>query len=627
MRELYFNQFEDCKPYEPVNNNTFRTYLFQVSSILAIISGLIYFYWRWTYSLNYDYLGFSLILVTAETLSFSGIVLTIFDLWKNKDPEKKPAPHFLSEITNLDGKPDRPITIDVFITTINEDAELLRYTIKDTKALKYPFYDVKISIYLMDDGRRDGRDATKENLKKLCEEEKINYLTRENNRGYKAGNLKNAVDNSSGDLFVILDADTRPFPGFLENTSGYFRKQKVAWVQTLHWFYDTTKPVPLSNYMIKTFSVSSSKIKKTVEFFFSKIKTGEDIFGCDPRQFYEVIQRRRNNYNASFCCGAASIHRRTAVMETAIRQHEKFVNQKLKKIVKKKRIADKSEIEKIKAELISTTEVTPFVYHVSEDLYTSMIMHSDEKRWESVLHPAAECRMLSPQDIGTFMKQRKRYATGSMDIFFNDNPLLKRGLSFTQRICYFHSVWSFFSFSWVIIFLLSPILFLFFQIMPVKISIAEFFYFFIPFFTLCRISDIAGSWGISQKRPKQYYKSLFWVNFSAMMQIILGKKKIFTVTPKTKQKVNSFPYAWPHITLITLTSSGILFHIIMLFTGLADQWVPFLVTAYWGLNNCWALFAFVRAAYWNTEYSQSEKEAESVKNNFVESRKFDESYF
>ena len=99
----YFTQFEHRKPYAPVKNNKPRTILFQVSAILTIISGFIYFYWRWAYSLNYDHLAFSLILATAETLSFSGICLTIFDLWENKDPLKQPAPHLLSEIKYVRG--------------------------------------------------------------------------------------------------------------------------------------------------------------------------------------------------------------------------------------------------------------------------------------------------------------------------------------------------------------------------------------------------------------------------------------------------------------------------------------------------------------------------------------------
>lgn len=37
--------------------------------------------------------------------------------------------------------------------------------------------------------------------------------------------------------------------------------------------------------------------------------------------FYDVILRRRNWANAAFCCGAASVHRREAVMQAALRSY------------------------------------------------------------------------------------------------------------------------------------------------------------------------------------------------------------------------------------------------------------------------------------------------------------------
>ncbi|MBM0271847.1 hypothetical protein JNS94_29555, partial [Klebsiella pneumoniae] len=37
------------------------------------------------------------------------------------------------------------------------------------------------------------------------------------------------------------------------------------------------------------------------------------------RLFYDVILRRRNWANAAFCCCAASVHRREAVMQAALR--------------------------------------------------------------------------------------------------------------------------------------------------------------------------------------------------------------------------------------------------------------------------------------------------------------------
>ena len=46
--------------------------------------------------------------------------------------------------------------------------------------------------------------------------------------------------------------------------------------------------------------------------------------------------------------------------------------------------------------------VDPYKFHVSEDIYTSIVLHGDpERRWRSVMHPEVESKMLSPQDLLT----------------------------------------------------------------------------------------------------------------------------------------------------------------------------------------------------------------------------------
>jgi cellulose synthase (UDP-forming) len=599
MKDFYFNQFENRKPYKPLKDNIYRARFFQVAGILAMIAGLIYLGWRWGYSLNFNALWFSLPLVIAETFSFLGICFFIFDLWQNKDSTPQSAPHFLSEVDDLNNRVDRPIKIDVFIATLNEEAELVRYTIKDAKAMEYPYSDVPIVISVLDDGRRDGRNANKENLKKICQEEGVNYITREHNRGFKAGNLKNGIERTSGDFFVILDADNRPFPSFLINTLGYFKRKKVAWVQTCHWFYDTTESISLSTYLISTFGIKSEKLKKIIWFLTGNIKTGEDIFGSEPRQFYEVIQRRRNFHNACFCCGAASVHRREAVMGTSVRLFSEQVNQGIQQ---SKFAKGSNKFKEKRIDLIKNKELTPFMFHASEDLYSSMVIHSDTKnRWESVLHPYVESKLLSPQDMQTFVKQRLRYAEGSIDIALHDNPIFKKGLSWRQKLCYFHTAWAYFSCIWILIFLLSPIVFFFTHQLPVDCTSTEFFSFFIPFFLIYKVAEIAGSWGISQKRGRQYYIGLFWINLNAIINVFSGRKVNFTVTPKYKQLSHPLKHSWPHLTIIILTLMGILMNGCLILWGTQSLSFGIAMNTVWGLHNCYTLSVYVRAAYWDTE--------------------------
>jgi cellulose synthase (UDP-forming) len=610
MKKFYFSRFEDRRPYSPVKADKTRTRIFQILAVMSLISGVAYLCWRWAYSLNWDSPVFSLALVIAETFSFIGIFLLVFDLWNYKDAERQSPPHFLSDIEDREEKPDRPLSIDVFIATLNEEAELLRYTIRDAKAMKLPYEDISLSIYVLDDGRRDGRDAEKENLKALCEEENVNYLTRENNTGYKAGNLKNGLQHSNGDLFVILDADCRPFPDFLINTLGYFRKKNVAWVQTCHWFYDTTEAVPLSEYIIRHAGITWPSTQKVLSKLFGRFKTGADIYGSDPRQFYEVIQRKRNFHNASFCCGASSVHRREAVMSAALR----LFSESLTDTLIRERIPRQENIEQVKKRLFSRIDITPFKYHASEDLYTSMIIHSDrEKNWESVLHPYVESKLLSPQDINTFAKQRTRYASGSLDIFFHDNPLFKKGLTWRQKLCYFHSVWSYFSCLWLMVFMSCPIIYFYTHELPVSCSLIEFFTYFLPFYLLFNIADRFGSPGVSQKRGKQYYIGLFWLNFLSLLSVVTGRKIKFNVTSKSRQQTESLKYCWPHLLIIGLTVLGIVFNVTMIREGHLHADLGFLINLIWGLQNCYILFVFVRAAFWDTTLWNDDEGNEKAK--------------
>lgn len=608
MKQFYFSKFESRRPYTCLTPGKAQMFVFRSVVIATIVSGGFYFSWRWTDSLNPEAPIFSITLAVAETLSFCGVCLLFFDLWEHKDEPRQSAPHFLSEITTVEPGADRPVSIDVFIATINEEAELLRYTIRDAKAMEYPYPDCPVNIYLLDDGRRDGRDFAKENIKQLCSEEGVNYLTRENNIGFKAGNLKNGLENSSGDIFVILDADSRPFKHFLTNTLGYFKKKDVAWVQTCHWFYDTTPAVPLHRVVSKFFGVRSEFLKALIRKTCWKMKTGEDIYGSDPRQFYEVILRRRNAHNASFCCGACSVHRREAVMSCAQEALEEELDVLYNKEIAEREVASEEERALLKQQLRSGLSLTPFKYHISEDLYTSMAIHGSPKKWRSVLHPHAECKLLSPQDITSYVKQRTRYAEGSIDIFLHDNPVFRKGLTWRQKICYFHSVFSYFSCIWLVIFLLSPIIYFFTHALPVKCDSYDFYLYFVPYFIFNKLADTTGSWGINQKRGRQYYICLFWINLVAIIHVLSGRKVNFNVTPKCKQKTTPFKYAWPHMLLITLTVAGISKESYEVYSGHYEFSIAYGLNMFWGLYNCYMLNVFVRAAYWDAEALADPKE-------------------
>lgn len=457
MKLFYFSEYEHRKPYRPVPFSAGRQFLYQYLATINLAMGVWYFHWRWFHSLNTEALWFSISLALAETLAFFSTALFIVNLWAHKDEPIKPAPAMISEIMNNNERPpeDRLIKVDIFLPTYTEDPELVRYSICDTKAVRYP-HPVDIKVHVLDDGKR-------EEMRAVAKEEGVNYIARTDNRGFKAGNLRNAMEETDGDIIVILDADTRPFPQFLERTLGYFRDPDVAWVQTPQWFYDIPEGERLESLLERKFGSRGGKAGAFIERIIGPVNVGKDIFGSDPRMFYDCILRRRMNYNASFCCGAGSLHRREAVQRAALLRYVDEMEKHAHDVSKDAEDPEIAEAIRLGAArgFMSDTEVTPYKYHVSEDIYTSMLLHADRSRkWKSIHHAEVLSKMLSPQDLEAYLTQNFKYAGGTLDLLRRDNPLTLPGLNPGQRMMYFASTFSYFAAFWMIIFLITPPIFI-----------------------------------------------------------------------------------------------------------------------------------------------------------------------
>ena len=203
--------------------------------------------------------------------------------------------------------------------------------------------------------------------------------------------------------------------------------------------------------------------------------------------FYDVILRRRNWANAAFCCGAASVHRREAVMQAALRSYVWSVDAEIARHTRDIRDPATREAlqDAMRPHVAFDTELTPYKFHVSEDIYTSILLHGDAaRRWRSVMHPRIESKMLSPQDMLTWMIQRFKYAAGSLDILFHDNIFNRRRfkLSLPQTLMYATTFWSYLACVWNTVFLISPVIYLFTGIPPVSAWSTPFYLHFLPFF-------------------------------------------------------------------------------------------------------------------------------------------------
>ncbi len=571
-------------PYSERRQNIYR-----FIAILNIIVSGWYLSWRWNSSLNYDAIVFSLALVIAETFSYISLVIFVYNLWTDQDPHPTilSPPALLSEIQTASTIEEtqlvnRPITIDIFIATYNEPIEIIEMSILDAKRVTYP-NNIKPEIYLLDDGRRS-------EMHELAKEQEINYITRANNLGFKAGNLCNALHYSSGDFVVICDADARLFPDFLEKTMGYFVDPMVAWVQTPQWFYDIPDGVKPSKFW--------QSILGKLGFYFGRVieKLGcknilHDPFFSDTRLFYDVILRRRNAANASFCCGAGSIHRREALYEVAIYEYITAVQNK-SQAAKTKQMLD----------IFITETFCPIKLHISEDIYTSLIVHSYRKKsWKSIYLPITLSKMLSPQDFESRYNQLYRYAVGTIDITKNNiAKFFSSGLSTGQKIMYFNTLYSYFGAIWNIVFLTAPIIYLLTGVAPIDTTYEEFLKRLTPCLIINEVSLIIGLYGLNSFNSRILSLSLFPLHLKALLQVCCRGDLKFNVTPKTLSSSNRhLRLVIPHITILVLSLIGVYYSLWQLIQGEFYASAGILVINYfWVAFNMFVLGRFILASLW-----------------------------
>jgi cellulose synthase (UDP-forming) len=216
-----------------------------------------------------------------------------------------------------------------------------------------------------------------------------------------------------------------------------------------------------------------------------------------------------------------------------------------------------------------------------------------------VQHPEVESKMLSPQDLQSWMVQRFKYAGGTLDIMLRDRMLFRRGLSLRQRLMYGATLWSYLGGIWNLIFLLGPIVYLFSGISPVSAYTPDFFKHILPFLLLTELAFMTGTWGLNGFPGKASYLAFFSVNLRALLTVIKGERIKFPITPKERQEGNFFYLVLPQVTISLLTLIGIGYAWTMLLSGAGPHTCGgVIINTFWGTYNIIALSTLIRAAFW-----------------------------
>ena len=236
---------------------------------------------------------------------------------------------------------------------------------------------------------------------------------------------------------------------------------------------------------------------------------------------------------------------------------------------------------------------------VTEDMATAMQLHA--MGWRSVYHHEILARGLAPEDLRTMLTQRLRWAQGTMQVMLKDNPLLKRGLSWGQRLMYFATMYSYLSGFAAVVYLTAPVVYLVFGVLPVTAWSVDFFARFLPYFIVNQVLFLVVARGMRTWRGQQYSLALFpvWIQacWSAFMNVVFGRSLSFAVTRKDGRDTSGPPWRqiWPQLTAIVVLVIALIVGLARMAVGTADG-TGTLVNTVWVVYDLVVLSVIIQAA-------------------------------
>ena len=461
--------------------------------VLAAYLSLRYWMFRTTDTLTYtgvwDFV-FLMLLYLAETY---GIFTHLVGLFVNLSPLRRNIPALPAD-EHLWPR------VDVLVPTYNEPVEMVTLTLTACTQLNYPAD--KLNVFVLDDGgttqKREDPDPARaaaarrraQELQAAAASLGVHYLTRESNVHAKAGNI-NAALGAAIDTGQPRRTSAGDNPGLGEpRPSG----ELVLILDCDH--------VPTKDFLRNTvgFFVADEKLAcvQTPHFFINPTPVEKNLGTAtespgENEMFYGGIQLGLDFWNASFFCGSAALLRRRHLMAIG--------------------------------GLVEDT--------ITEDAGTALKLHA--RGFSSVYLNKAMTMGLSPESFDGFIIQRSRWAKGMIQILLLRSPLWAKGLSMAQRVCYLNAC-MFWLFGFArMIFFLSPLMFLVFNLRVYNASLTQVLVYALP--------HLVASYFVSNhlygKLRHPFYSELFEIIQSiylipAVVSVFLNPRSPrFRVTPKS----------------------------------------------------------------------------------------------
>ncbi len=533
-----------------------RVFIILLSAFLSLRYWMFRTFETLSYTGPWDCIGM-LLLYGAETYGISIHLLGLFvNIWPLEREEEPSLPQ----------DPSQYPTVDILIPTYNEPEEIVRTTALACTLIDYP--RDKMNIYILDDGgtvaRRNDPDPEKaraatirhERLKKLASDIGVHYMTRDENVHAKAGNINYALQclcstdasKMEGESFTCVNV------GIQQSCSDLILILDCDHVPTRDILKRT---VPYFLRDEKLFLV------QTPHFFInpSPVEKNLGIYGRLPGEnemFYRRIHLGLDFWNASFFCGSAALLRRSCLAEVGGIQGET----------------------------------------ITEDAETALELHRRGYRSVYVNRPMV-CG-LSPETFDAFILQRSRWAQGMVQIFLLKNPLLAKGLSFIQKLCYLNSCLFWFFGLARIVFFLAPMAYLFFGLRVYNASVIQ--------VTAYALPHLLGSMLAAHYLYGDVRHTLFSEFFETVQSIYLlpailstfknPRSPRFKVTPKGGHLVSDAPsplgYPFYAMLVLALLAMGAGYH----------RWITFplerdviVICLFWNVYNLGIILLCLGAAW------------------------------
>lgn len=401
--------------------------------------------------------------------------------------------------------------IDVFIATHNESVDLLFKTVNGCNNMDYPDKS-KVHIYICDDTNRP-------EVEKLAKEMGIGYFGLKENKAAKAGNLNNAIYKTSSPLIVTFDSDMIPKHTFLMRTVPYFFLPKLMKNKEGKW--EIRKD---ANKNLKIGFIQTPQNFYNADLFQYNLYL-ENYVPNEQNYFFREVNIMRNKNNTPIYAGSNTVISREAL----------------------KAIGGVCE------------------GLITEDFATGALIQSKGYTCYGVRD--AQANGLSPDDLKSLVKQRERWSRGVIQTFRKLHLWFLRGLTFPQKFSYFMCMLYWYTPLARLMYILSPILFLLFDIVVVNCTIKEVVLGWLPYYLIFITAVKLASTGIRTTKLSNLYDTIMcpYLIIPVLLETLGIKQKKFLVTKKDKKIIDSnnkryivFPLIMFILNLLGLLKAGLI---------------------------------------------------------------------